>query len=198
MKSLQESLFDKDLISNSITLQPGVIYDTIFQRVYCDKYLNNYLLNNGWSMVMNGDGIEISKEFKVKNFSKSIRVESIFQFTKEKQIMIPLLTFTEVSLSSAFHRFSNSSLGATSRWIEKEFEGRIKIIKGKYNINYFLCNSESIDQVCNIISLTFQVLASTNIDQLIQKEIDKFEPEKQVPGIVLDQTIMKKVIKEIA
>lgn len=196
MKSLQESLFDKDLVSNSITLPPGVVYDTIFQRVYCDKYLNNYLLNHGWLMNMNRADISITKVFTAKSAPyKKVKVKMSFQLSKNNYPMLPILTFTE---KNDDFRYSVSDYRATSRWIKKEFEGRVKIIDGAYKIDYFLCDSESINQVCNIISLTFQVLASTNIDQLIQKEIDKFEPEKQVPGIVLDQTIMKKVIEEIA
>ena len=196
MKSLQESLFDNDLINKSITLSPDVIYDTIFQRVYCDKYLNDYLLNHGWLMNVNGTDIDITKVFTVKSTPyKKVKVKMSFQFSKDNHPMLPILTFTEMNDD---FRYSVSDYRATSRWIKKEFEGRVKIISGTCKIDYFLCDSESIDQVCNIISLTFQALASTDIDQLIQKEIDKFEPEKQVPGIVLDQTIMKKVIKEIA
>lgn len=196
MKSLQESLFDNDLINKSITLSPDVIYDTIFQRVYCDNYLTNYLLDQGWLINMNRAGIDITKVFTAKGApGAKVKVKMLFQFSKDNYPMLPVLTFTELSSS---YRYTNSSQEAISRWMEKEFEDRIKIIKGEYNLKYFLCNSDSINQVYNIISLTFQVLASTDIDHLIQKEIDKFEPEKNVPGIVLDQTIMKKVIKEIA
>lgn len=198
MKSLQESLFDNDLINKSITLSPDVIYDTIFQRVYCDKYLNNYLLNHGWLMNMNRADISITKVFTVKSAPyKKVKVKMSFLFSKDGHPTLPSLTFTEMNDD---FRYSVSNYRSTSRWIKKEFEEGVKIIDGIYNfdIDYFLCDSESIDQVCNIISLTFQALASKDIDQLIQKEIDKFEPEKQVPGIVLDQTIMKKIIKEIA
>ena len=40
-------------------------------------------------------------------------------------------------------------------------------------------------------------LISTEFSKLIQKQIDQFgDKEKPVPGVILDQSILKKLIKE--
>ena len=70
-------------------------------------------------------------------------------------------------------------------------------MNGRFDEQYFLFKESTAMKIVGFLKNLIKKLISTEFSKLIQKQIDQFEDkEKPVPGVVLDQSILKKLIKE--
>lgn len=190
MKSLQESLFDKDLAQQSVPLEPNFIWeDLIFKEIYCA--LHNVCVNAGWLMDMNDDTLKVYKSFPYGPKQLQTKVQFIIYRGSDDYICAPKIRFVKqwanFDISASDVRFS------TKQCIAKGF----KFAGGRFDEKYFLFEESTAMKIVEFLKNLIKKLISTEFSKLIQKQIDQFgDKEKPVPGVVLDQSILKKLIKE--
>jgi len=194
MKSLQESLFDKDLAQQSISLEPNFIWeDLIFKEIYCA--LHNVCVNAGWLMDMNDDTLKVHKSFPYGPKQLQTKVQFIIYRGSDGYICAPKIRFVKQwAISRANFDISASDVRfSTKQCIVKGF----KFADGRFDEKYFLFEGSTAMKIIEFLKNLIKKLISTEFSKLIQKQIDQFEDkEKPVPGVVLDQSILKKLIKE--
>ena len=192
MKSLQESLFDRDLIKRPAELDSKAVWDILFKEIYCK--MKDDCVKKGWLMDMSDDTIFVYKTFSYAQGLSKIPIKvtlAIYQETYDHKLTVPLLRFMK---QCDDWDISDSDKNMIMRLLSsKGFE----LEEGKFGEKYFHCDSHTIYDIVKLFNNMIKSLISPKYTKLIQDQIDKFgSRNKFVPGVVVDQSIIKPLIKE--
>ena len=193
-------MFDKDLMDKEATVPTEAFWDMVFEKVYCP--LHAKCINAGWLLDLNNDGLKVYKIFYCSNpdfndFKINIRLQ--FDTGLSGYPNVPQIIFA--------HQFGDwnvnfSDGNATRRWLNKKDPKHFNFIKGEFNDAkyfdmHFNCTTDTTEYILKLMKSMIEKIISKQYNDLIQKDIDTYVlRNKQVPGIIIDQSIMKKLIKE--
>ena len=198
MKSLQESLFDKDLMGKSSIVPVGAVWDMVFKEVYCP--LHTKCVNAGWLLDLNNDGLKVYKTFNgTDDPEKKVLVRLQFDNGLSGYPCCPQLVFNH-QYGAWDTNFSDGN--GTRRWVTKRDLKHFNFTKGqfedsKYFDLHFECTTETVGPIVKLMKGMIEQIISKKYTNLIQEQFDKhIARNKHVPGIIIDQVIMKPLIKD--
>lgn len=195
MKSLQESLFDRDIMNKSVPVEADVVWDLISKNI--EPTLEKLPKQNGWKLDVYTLGLKIYKIFHITKDPKiDVFVEVGFEKGNNFYPCIPSI-FIKYDKSGMWVRaYSNNDF--TKRELKRKFGNSINIVTLDWSDHEFECNTGNIDTVLGIMKSTFDFVVSKEFNNIVQGEIDKFaENEKTIPGVVVDNQLMKPLIKQL-
>ena len=200
MKSLSESIFSKDLVSQSVPVDPEVFWDLVQTQIY--NKLHRECIDAGWIMNLNDDGLRIEKRYEsmfTNSLGKSDLIDKVsvkLEFEKYyDHVCVPVITV--INEFGGWY-ISFSDMRSAKRWIEKVHPNIIidDDIKGGRGVFCFQFDSETVGDVIDLMKRIIKQTISPSIDRIIKKQVDQFSNRgKEIPGIVIDQAIMKKIIE---
>jgi hypothetical protein len=201
MKSLYESLFDKDLMGKSSPVEPEVFWDMIFKDAYCK--LRNKCIDRGWLMDLNNDGLKVYKAFYgTEKLDLKVIVKLQFNNGLCGYPQCPQLVFNH-QYGAWDLNFSDGN--AVRRWLTKKDPKHFNFVEGYSDKRFdrqsfdlhFECTTDTVRSIIKLMKSMIDNITSEKYVNLIQSEFDKFiNINKHVPGVAIDQAIMKKLIKD--
>ena len=196
MKSLQESLFDQDLVKKSIKINFETLRDMLFD--FLDKRLSE-LEKNGLSVWKGRQSIYIRKHSQDKNTENYFLFELDFgvtNFYNEDQTLVPGFNIPILKMvhppTSAW-RLSSSEVNGTMRKIYKKIPELKQYVFGYGSV--IKATEESISMIFKLYEGMIKWFGSKKFDNELNKYIQKYESKQEIPGFMMD-LLMKQLIEK--
>ena len=188
MKSLQESLFDDDLVEKGVSVdfetlrdmifsfgrkkakffdKTGVVYHEGRQAIYIKKFLGEY------------DEVCFELEFGVTNM-----------YPEGTAFNVPVMMVDDASGNHVSGwKLSQTDVYATRRKIDST----IKLENNDKLTSTIEATDNNIDKVFDLYNNMVESFCSTEFEKELKKYIDQYSEKKAIPGLILD-ILMKKLI----
>jgi len=210
MKSLQESLFDQDLIEKGVPIDFETLRNMLFRfgrrhANYFDK--NEVIYHEGKMSIFikkfleENDSACFELEFGVTDvYLGAERDETAKRFhgiDKVTSFSVPILRFhdrwgsiTFASQDLSAWKSSKSDINATIRQLRKKID--VEEL-GQYHYVTIAATEESVVKVFDLYDKMIQRFCSKDFDKKLKKYVDNFKSKQEIPGLIMD-ILMKELI----
>ena len=189
-------MFDVDLVDKSVPIPVDVVWDRIQEDVFDEIYFE--MIHDGWLINQNNEELKIFKLFKCKVDGEDLVTRVNLHVFKNEITGYPEVPYVLFESYFAHWDTNNSEPRATAREMKRVLGDKFQLMDGYYQFPCFSCTSDNLDNTINIIREFFRVFSKKDISNIIQKQINTYTPKNHVvPGIIIDQAIMKKVIAKL-
>ena len=202
MKSLQESLFDKDLTKKDVEINFDTLRDMLFdfgkerKRLF-DK--SEVVYHEGRQSIFIKRFIDDSRRKEAVCFELEFGVTNVYNNDKKMVAAFNTPVLKEADKMAGYSgyeyqwKYSQTAPNTTSRLIEKEFN-----FKSKEELQYTSTIIASNDNITGIFKLydgMVEYFCSEEFKKILQRYVNDWEGRLAIPGIILDE-LMKKLIKK--
>lgn len=193
MKSLQESLFDKDLTQKDINIDYKLLKDELFylgrsRAIFFDK--NQIKYHEGKQSIFIStplnEYLDLELELSITNLVG-------FNLGGGCGFMLPTLKTTTPYSNMGGWRTSSTENHYTTKCLQEVAKKRNFNVEGKYGMIY--ATSSNMTEILDLYDDMFKVFASKDFKDELKKYVKMFEDKKAIPGLILDK-LMKKLLFE--
>ena len=216
MKSLQESLFDGDLIEKDPPIDlddlKEMLFDLMSKNSSIPKNNSNIVFHAGKQSIYIKRFIDDSQDPERVCFELELGVTTLFKDLKGGQQKLlpcfstPFLRVHDRILSvsgrgsQGIHGgikwlSSNSDGNITSKFIDKTFDFR-KDTDETYTISEIIATQHNVVKILDFYDKLIKYFCSDKFGKVLKNYVDKFEWKHAIPGIIID-TILKKLISHL-
>jgi len=213
MKSLQESLFDSDLIEKDLLIDlddlKEMLFNLISKNSSIPKNNSNIIFHQGKQSIYIKRFIDDSQDPERVCFELELGVTTLFKDLKGRQqkllpcFTIPFLRVHDRILSVSGRASqgihggikwlsSNSDGNITSKLIDKTFDFR-KDTNEIYTTSEIIATQHNAVEILDFYDRLIKYFCSDKFGKILKDYVDKFEWKHAIPGIIID-ILMKKLI----
>ena len=191
MKSLQESLFDKDLVEKGVSVDFETLCDMLFD--FLDKQ-KSVIKNSSLSVWKGRQSIYI--RYYIHRHSIYFELDfGVTNFYNEDRKLVPGFNIPQFKLINEDLRWrhSGSDVNATIRQIIKKIPDLKQYIFGYGSV--IKATEESIPMIFKLYEGMITHFCTLKFEKNIGKYVDRYEASKEIPGLIMD-LLMKNLIEE--
>lgn len=209
MKSLQESLFDDDLIKKDLPIDiddlKEMLFNLISKNSSIPKNNSDIVFHQGEQSIYIKRYIDDSQYPGIVCFVLELGVTTLFKDLKGgQQELLPCFTTPALmvhdrtlTMSGSIRggikwRSSTSDENITSKLIDKTFDFR-KNTDEIYNTSKIIATQYNVDEVLNFYDGLIKYFCSDKFGKVLKDYVDKFEYKHTIPGLIID-ILLKKLI----
>lgn len=193
MKSLQESLFDKDLTEKDINIDYPLLKDELF---YLGRSRAKFFDKNQIKYHEGKQSIFISMSLnEYLDLELELAITNLVGFNLKGGCGFILPTLKTVTSYSNLGGWRGSSTEghSTTKCLQEVGKKRGFSTNGKYGMIY--ATDSNMTKILDLYDDIFKVFASKDFKDELKKYVKIFEDKKAIPGLILDK-LMKKLLFE--
>ena len=208
MKSLKESLFDKDLVEKDLPIDfdnlKEMLFDLILKNLSIPKNNSDIVFHQGEELIYIKRYIDDSQYPEIVCFDLELGVSTLFKELKGGQIeLLPCFTTPVLKVRDRLYgarskgsgwSTSTSDPDTTARLIDKKFDFR-KHTTEIYTTPGIIATQLNTAEILDFYDRLIKYFCSDKIKKTLEGYVNKFEWKHAIPGIVVDG-ILKKLITQ--